>query len=129
MVVAIPRQQDADYSDPEQRFTWALRGMEFNGFPMALPEQVAKQWSKHLSACGFVHIDQVRAAGSVDDLPGQTIHFQPPVQGQDHELNVSGGWVPVEEPIVEPAEKVTSLLTPYEKARMIQEFKEEGLID
>lgn len=116
--MAIPRQEETDFNDPSERFLWALRGMEFNGTPIAFPEPVLRRWSEHLSACGFVH-----------DPDQQTIHYQPPVRGQDHELNTSGKWISIEDPIHEPLVPTASLMTPGEKAKMIEEFREEGLID
>lgn len=114
----VRTQSESDLNDPKQRFVWAFRGIETNGFPMAFPEKVLESWSEHLSQCGFVH-----------DPSQQTIHYQPPVRGQDHAMNTSGVWVDIDTPIEEPSVPVSSLMTPAEKAKMIQEFKEEGLID
>lgn len=116
--MAIPTQAETNFDDPSERFLWALRGIEFNGMPIAFPEKVLRGWSKHLSECGFVH-----------DPEAQEIHYQPPVRGQDHELNTSGKWVPIDQPIHEPLVPTASLMTAAEKAKMIAEFKEEGLID
>ncbi|UBI10057.1 DUF2744 domain-containing protein [Corynebacterium coyleae] len=116
--MAIPRQEETNFDDPSERFLWALRGIEFNGMPVAIPEKVLRGWSRHLSACGFVH-----------DPALQEIHYQPPVRGQDHDLNTSGKWIPVDEPIQEPLVPTASLMTAGEKAKMIEEFREEGLID
>lgn len=116
--MAIPSQGETNFDDPSERFLWALRGIEFNGMPIAFPEKVLRGWSKHLSECGFVH-----------DPEKQKIHYQPPVRGQDHELNTSGKWIPVDQPIHEPLVPTASLMTAAEKAKMIAEFKEEGLID
>ena len=116
--MAIPSQGETNFEDPSERFLWALRGVEFNGMPIAFPEKVLRGWSKHLSECGFVH-----------DPESQTIHYQPPVRGQDHELNTSGKWIPIDQPVHEPLVPTASLMTAAEKAKMIAEFKEEGLID
>ncbi|MDK4206996.1 phage gene 29 protein family protein [Corynebacterium pseudodiphtheriticum] len=135
--MALPSQEETDYSDPRQRFVWAFRGIEYNGMPFGAPEAVFREWSEHLSRCGFLHVDQVleaaRAAGDVGALQEalqdvQRIHYQPPVRGQDHPLNLSGKWVPVDEPIVDPEVPATSKMTPGEKAKLIEELREEGLI-
>lgn len=135
--MALPSQEETDYSDPRQRFVWAFRGIEYNGMPFGAPEAVFQEWSEHLSRCGFLHVDQVleaaREAGDVGALQEalqdvQRIHYQPPVRGQDHPLNLSGKWVPVDEPIVEPDVPEVSKMTPGEKAKLIEELREEGLI-
>lgn len=116
--MAILSQDETNFDNPSERFVWALRGMEFNGMPVAFPEPVLREFSRHLSACGFVH-----------DPATQEIHYQPPVRGQDHDLNTAGKWVPIEEEIVEPMVPTASKMTPAEKAKMLEEFREEGLID
>lgn len=135
--MALPSQEETDYSDPRQRFVWAFRGIEYNGMPFGAPEAVFREWSEHLSRCGFLHVDQVleaaREAGDVGALQEalqdvQRIHYQPPVRGQDHPLNLSGKWVPVSELIVDPEVPATSKMTPGEKAKLIEELREEGLI-
>lgn len=124
--MAIPQQHETDFSNPRERFLWAFRGMEFRGNPVAFPQPVLEEWSEHLSRCGFVHVSEVE---SVEGLPRQEIHYQPPVRGQDHVLNTSGKWVPVEQEIVQPSVPAASFMTDQEKAKMIREFREEGLID
>lgn len=116
--MAIPSQAETDFDDPSQRFMWAFRGMEFNGMPIAFPEPVLREWSKHLSACGFVH-----------DPERQEIHYQPAIRGQQHDFNMSGQWVGIDEPIEEPVVSSAEKLTPAEKALLIEEFREEGIID
>lgn len=123
------QQHESDLNDPKQRFVWAFQNLSYNGFPVAFPDKVLEEWSEHLSKCGFVHIDQVREAGTIDDLPGQQIHFQPPIRGQDHYMNMSGDWVDINQPIQQPIVPAAQLMTPAEKAKMIEEFREEGLID
>lgn len=125
--MTLPQQHEVDFSDPSQRFLWAFRGIEINGFPMAIPEPVLKEWSKHLSKCGFVHESEILPP---EDLPSrQTIHYQPPVRGQNHDFNMSGKWIPIDQPLVSPTVPSVSLMTPQEKAQLIRELKEEGLLD
>lgn len=111
-------QHESDMDNPKERFAWAFRGIEYTGFPMAFPDKVLEVWSEHLSKCGFVH-----------DPSRQEIHYQPPVRGQDHALNTAGSWIDIDDEINVPVVPTSSLMTPQEKAKMIQEFKEEGLID
>lgn len=136
--MGFPSQKETDFGDPRERFLWAFRGIEYNGVPFGAPEAVFREWSEHLSRCGFLHADQVLAAaeqvenvGELRDVlrDAQTIHYQPPVRGQDHPLNLSGRWVPVDQPIVEPDVPAVSKMTPGEKAKMIAELREEGLLD
>lgn len=137
--MAIKRQYESDLSNPKERFAWALRGIEVRGMPMAFPEPILAEFSEHLSRTGAIHIDQVdMALDGVDKetaelilsrLPKQEIHYQPPVQGQEHELNVAGEWKPVDEPIITPKNKTIENLSPQEREKLIQELREEGEID
>lgn len=116
--------------DPRKRFVWAFRGIGFNGTPFLAPEAVFEDWSEHLSAAGFIHVSEVEDHVDLEALgiQGQTIKYQPPVRGQDHPLNGSGEWVPVDQEIVEPLVPSVHELTPSEQAVMIAEFREAGLI-
>lgn len=133
--MSIPEQHETDFDNPRQRFLWALRGIEFNGVPMAAPQQVFESWSEHLSKCGFVHVSELEKFASegvviLGDLPfKQQIHYQPPVKGQNHPLNSAGAWIPVDQPIIHPEPATTATMTQEDKARVIQELREEGLID
>lgn len=131
--MSIPQQKDADLNDPKQRFVWAFQGIQFKGSPMAFPQPILEAWSEHLSKAGFIHVSQMeKMLGDLypKDFPyKQEIQYQPPVRGQVHSMNTSGRWIPVSEDIKEPVVPTSSLMTAQEKAKMIQEFKEEGLID
>lgn len=125
-------QHETDLDDPKQRFGWAFREITVNGNPTAIPEPVLEEWSQRLAQAGFLHIDQVRRTlgdEAAAQLPQQEIHYQPPIRGQDHAMNTSGGWVPVSEPLKQPMVPTSALMTKEEKAKMIQEFREEGIID
>lgn len=133
----MKQQHESNLWDPKERFAWALRGVKVNGIPVAVPEPVLEGWSEHLSKAGCLHIDQVKEVLSqfsngdeiLAKLPKQEIHYQPPIRGQDHSFNSSGEWKSVSEPIEQPMVPTASKMTDQEKAKMIQEFREEGLID
>lgn len=133
----MKQQHEADLNDPKQRVAWAFRDICSRGVPVAVPDPIKEEWSEHLSRAGFIHIDQVREVLStfecgqeiLNQLPQQEIHYQPPIRGQDHSLNTSGEWVPITQAIQQPMVPTASLMTPQEKAKMVAEFKEEGLID
>lgn len=134
--MSIPQQKDADLSDPKQRFVWAFQGIQFKGSPMAFPQPILEAWSEHLSKAGFIHVSQIEQMleehypGGANGYPfRQEIQYQPPVRGQDHSMNTSGQWIPVGQEVKQPVVPTASLMTSQEKAKMIQEFKEEGLID
>lgn len=129
--MAFEPQERTVFSDPKQRFKWAFRNVEVHGFPIAFPEPTVEELSEHLSRCGFIHVSEVEDHVDLGSLgiQGQVIHYQPPIRGQDHGLNTSGTWVPVTQPLRRAVVPAASLMTPAEKAKMIQEFKEEGLID
>lgn len=44
-------------------------------------------------------------------------------------MNLSGQWIPIDQPIHAPMVRTVDALTPQEKARLIQELKEDGAID
>lgn len=134
--MSIPQQKDADLNDPKQRFVWAFQGIRFKGSPMAFPQPILEAWSDHLSKAGFIHVSQLEDLCdehgnlSLYSFPfQQEIQYQPPFRGQDHSMNISGQWIPVEQEVKQPIVPTASLMTAQEKAKMIQEFKEEGLID
>ena len=126
--MGIHRQEDTDFSVPEERFLWAFQNISYNGFPFLAPESVFREWSRHLSDCGFVHVSQVRDGVDLSEF-AQRIHFQPPLRGQDHAFNGAGEWIPVEEPVRESFVPVVEQLTASEKAQLIDDLRREGSID
>lgn len=130
-------QRNTDLNDPSQRFKWVFEDITVNGMPTVIPGPVREEWSEHMSKAGFVHINQVARALSGEDnaelvlsrLPGQRIQYQPPVRGQQHSMNTSGKWVGMDQEIHEPLVPDSARMTSAEKAKMIEEFREEGLID
>lgn len=128
-------QDTTDFSDPRQRFLWAFRGMQFNGVTFLAPEVVFQDWSEHLTKAGFIHVSQLEELAdeygnvSLFNFPfQQEIHYQPPVEGQDHMLNAGGKWIPIEEPVMESRVSALQRLTPQEQAQLVDEMREAGLI-
>lgn len=119
-------QAESDLWNEQERFMWAFRGMEYNGFPFLAPEEVFREWSEHLSKCGFIHVSQLEDGRP---LPKQQIHYQPPVRGEDHDLNGFGSWVSVDEPIKPSMIPAVASLTPAEQAILVEDLKREGVID
>ena len=121
---------EPDFKEPKNRFVWAFQGLEVNGQPVAFPRPVLEQWSEHLSRCGFIHVDEVAGCPSGENplkyLPSQEIHYQPPVRGQATSFNLAGEWVPIDQPIRTAQDPG---LSKEEKQALINQFKEEGLID
>lgn len=127
-------QKDTDFNNPKERFVWAFRGIEYKGSPIAMAEPVLEAFSDHLSKCGFIHVSQLEDMAdeygnlSLYGFPHtQQIHYQPPVQGQDHGLNLSGKWQPVTEPIKESRVNIAKLFSPAEREELIQAFREDGM--
>lgn len=121
-------QAETDFNNPKERFGWAFRGIKYGDHTMSIAEPIVEQWSEHLSACGFVHVSQLE--GLVDDLPfKQQIHYQPPVEGQDHGLNAAGKWQSVDEPIQESRVDILQKLNNTEKAVLAERLREEGYLD
>lgn len=121
-------QAETDFNDPKQRFAWAFRGIKYGDHVMAIADPIVEQWSEHLSACGYIHVSQLE--GLVDNIPfTQQIHYQPPVEGQDHGLNAAGKWQSVDEPIKESRVDILQRLNNSEKAVLAERLREEGYID
>lgn len=128
-------QKDTDFNNPKERFVWAFRGIEYKGSPIAMAEPVLEAFSEHLTKCGFIHVSQIEEILStmeygseiLDQLPEQQIHYQPPVQGQDHGLNLSGRWQSVTDPIKESRVNIAKLFSPAEREELIQAFREDGM--
>lgn len=130
-------QAETDFNNPKERFGWAFRGVKYGDHTMTIADPIVDQWSEHLSACGFVHISEVERLARMfpdvedllDQLPKQQIHYQPPVEGQDHGLNAAGKWQSVDEPIQESRLDIASKFSSAERDYLIQQWREDGHLD
>lgn len=124
-------QAETDFSNPKERFGWAFRGIKYGDHTMTIADPIVEQWSEHLSACGFIHVSEVvkEYPGLLEQLPKQQIHYQPPVEGQDHGLNAAGKWQSVDEPIKESRVDILQRLNNTEKAVLADRLREEGYLD
>lgn len=121
-------QAETDFNNPKERFGWAFRGIKYGDHTMTIAEPIVEQWSEHLSACGFIHVSQLGELA--DKVPfKQQIHYQPPVEGQDHGLNAAGKWQSVDEPIKESRVDILQRLNNTEKAVLAERLREEGYLD
>lgn len=130
----MKQQHESDLNNPKERFVWAFRGIEYKGSPIAMAEPVVETFSEHLSKCGFIHVSQLEELAdeygnlSLYDFPyEQEIHYQPPVQGQDHLMNLAGRWQSVSEPIQKSRVEIAKLFTPAEREELLQAFREDGM--
>lgn len=92
----IPRQSECDPENPEEHALWALVCPPVVGqSPMLIPTFVAKKLSKALWDAGFRHNPEL-----------QRRKFQRPHRGQQHGLNGTGRWVPMDhadpDPVILP---------------------------
>ena len=132
----IPTQQEADMKNPEEHFIWALRNMPaFAGSGMVTHPGFLRQWSAHLSQCGFVHGQWLARLADEDGnihvskLPRQTIKFQPAARGPRHGYNNAARWVNVAEPDVAPSHLPDIRnLTIQENEFMLEQYRQAGLI-
>lgn len=130
----MKQQHESDLENPRERFGWAFRGIEYKGSPIAMAEPVVETFSEHLSRCGFIHVSQLEELADehgvlhLSDIPyEQEIHYQPPVQGQDHLMNLAGGWKPISEPIQQSRVEIAKLFSPAEREELIKAFREDGM--
>lgn len=132
----IPTKEQADLSNPEEHFLWALRNMPtLAGSGMVTHPGFLRQWSAHLWACGFAHRDYLEGLADEDGnihvskLPKQTIKFQPAVRGPRHGYNNAARWVPDDTPDPQPINLPDiRQLTVQENEIMLQQYRAAGMI-
>lgn len=132
----IPLQEQADMSNPEEHFLWALRNMpSFAGAGMVTHPGFLRQWSEHLWNCGFAHRDYL--AGLADEngmihvskLPRQILKFQPAIRGPRHAYNNAARWVSQDTPDPEPINLPDiRQLTIQENEAMLEQYRSAGMI-
>lgn len=132
----IPLQNEVDWNDPQQHFSWALRAMPvFAGAGMVTHPGFLWAWSEHLWNCGFAHRDYLESLADengmvhVSKLPRQIIKFQPAPRGPRHGYNNAARWVPVETPDPEPM-RIPDInqLTIQENEAMLDQYRSAGMI-
>lgn len=107
-------QPDCDPTEPEEHFLWAVQSIPLLGRGCGtFLEPIARSISKHLWECGFRH-----------DPALQTKKWQRPYRGEQHVLNGSAQWMPMdaeeEEPVViqDPA-----LMTVREREAQVERLR------
>ncbi|QIS16405.1 phage gene 29 protein family protein [Nocardia arthritidis] len=115
----LPTQRQCDMNDPEEHLLWGLAQIAMSPTqPMLLQESIARTISKHLYECGFRHHPEL-----------QEKKLQAPHRGQQHMLNGSARWVPIEDPEPDPVELPdVSAMTVHEQEFIINQLKELGRI-
>lgn len=132
----IPTQHEADLSNPEEHFLWALRNMpSFAGAGMVTHPGFLRQWSAHLWGCGFAHREYLERLADEDGnihvskLPRQLLKFQPPVRGPRHGYNNAARWVSYDTPEPEPINLPDIRhLTDQENQIMLDQYRQAGMI-
>lgn len=133
----IRSQEQTNYHNPREHFVWALRNLPMiAGVGGIVPPQFLPGWSEHLFQCGFFHRDYIAALADedgmihVDQLPRQAVQFEPAIRGARHAYNNAGRWVAEGTPPPEPIHLPDiAQLTADEKAAMLQQFVDEGLVE
>ena len=132
----IPSQEDADFNNPEEHFSWAMKMMPtFAGTGAVTHPGFLRQWSKHLWECGFAHRDYLVGLADKDGnihvsrLPRQKIKFQKAIRGPRHGYNNAAVWVPYDstEPPKMRIPDITQL-TAEENEAMLNQYRAAGLI-
>jgi len=133
----IPTQQQADLTNPEEHFLWALRSLpSVAGAGMVTHPAFLREWSKHLWACGFAHRDYLASLADengnihVSRLPKQLIKLNQPVRGPRHVYNAAASWVPINAPDAQPS-TVPDIreLTVQENEAMLAQYRQAGMIN
>lgn len=131
----IPSQQEHDPNDPEQHVLWALRNLPtIAGVGAITHPAFLKGWSKHLWEAGFRHVDWLRKLANedgfihVDQLPEQTIKFQPAFRGPGHTYNNAARWVAHDTPDPEPFRiPNVAQMTDQEKYALLYQLDAQGV--
>ena len=133
----LPTLEECAYSsDPEVKNQWALVALPFHGStPFPIEDALRPQWSKHLDDLGYVwgpglaELADENGNIHVSQLPVQKIKFRPPFRGQQHTLNNSGAWVPIDDPDLDPVVLPdVSAYTRHEQEVIAEQLRQEGVI-
>jgi Protein of unknown function (DUF2744) len=127
-------QEEVDWSQPDQHFTWALRNMPTGPDSGAIVYPgFLRQWSEHLWRCGFAHRDYLEGLADengnihVSQLPQQEIRYQKPFRGPHHHYNNAARWVAMDTPEPEPV-RIPDIreLTIQENQAMLAQYRRDG---
>lgn len=132
----IPPQHEADLTNPEEHFAWALRNMPtFAGIGAVTHSGFLRTWSEHLWKCGFAHRNYLVGLADengmihVSQLPKQDIKFQEAFRGPHHQYNNAARWVSSDTPDPEPFRlQDVRDMTIQEKHVMAYQLQREGVI-
>lgn len=109
---------NCDMSKPEEHFLWALMAIPMGNEMMPILENTARTLSKHLWNTGFRHHPKL-----------QTRKYQPPLRGQQTNLNALARWVPIDAEEPEPIRLPdVGTMTNEEREWMISELKRHGAL-
>lgn len=97
--------------DPRQHAAWALYlAPTMAGAGAITHPHILADWSEHLHACGFRHVDEIAKLADddgnihVSKLPKQRVKLQPAIYGHKNGMNASARWVPIDTPDQETPE-------------------------
>jgi hypothetical protein len=129
-------QDDVDWHDPRQHFSWALRSLPtFAGVQAVTFPGFLEQWSEHLWRCGFAHRAYLESLADEDGnipvskLPAQTVKWVPPQRGPRNVWNPASRWVPADTPDPEPIRiPDINLLTDAEREALLNQFRDQKII-
>lgn len=132
----IPTQEQADMSNPQEHFLWALRNLpSFAGTGMVTHSGFLRKWSDHLWHCGFAHRDYLAGLADSDgnihvsQLPKQSLKFQQAARGPRHQYNNAARWVGADTPDPVPINLPDiSQLTIQENEAMLAQYRDAGMI-
>jgi len=132
----IPSQEQADLTNPQEHFLWALRNMPaFAGAGMVTHPGFLRQWSEHLWNCGFAHRDYLLGLADEDGnihvskLPRQLVKFQQAARGPRHNFNNAARWVSSDTPEPTPINLPDiRQLTLQENQAMLEQYRNAGML-
>lgn len=132
----IPTWDSVDRTDPRLKLKPACIGLPWAGKQVfTLPSDTAEEWSEHWDKIGLVYVGDIAALADengmihVDQLPKPQLKLLPPHRGQQHPMNATMRWAPVDEE--EPAPVVipdVSAYTPHEQVVIAEQLYHSGVI-
>ncbi|MDG3012139.1 DUF2744 domain-containing protein [Rhodococcus sp. D2-41] len=133
----LPTLETCDQDDPRQCFQWALVALPFGGAGQGftMHPDTRELWSQRLVDLAFVHAPTIAQLADengmihVSQLPEPKLKFRAPYRGQQHTLNGSAAWVPVDDDDPSPV-SIPNMddYTPHEQEVVAEQLRYTGVV-
>lgn len=132
----LPLQGQVDMTDPRARHQWVFVQWPFLNDQGYTPSTDGlEEWSERLDEIGYVHGPTLAALADengmihVSQIPEQKIKLLPPYRGQQHALNGTAAWVPMDTEEIEPVMiPDPAKFAVHEQAVMLERMRYSGVL-